>query len=275
MSLTPIFSRQIYTSCGSVELIRSGLIRHHFPRHFHETFPFGVIEEGGLGFQYRGKQEGAWKGSINLANPGEVHDGFPISDQGWQYRMFYVERNFIHEVAGQSRNSGAFPWFTNGVIENPVLAQEIRRLHRDIQSGWLTQLAVETRLFIILSQLIQQHAQQKPKDVSNKSDVERMDSICEAIRESCMLPLTLKFLADTCGFSAGYFIRAFRKHTGMTPHQYQLTCRLERAKAQLLSGEPISQIALGNGFVDQSHFTHTFHHFYGFAPGKLTHTNMN
>jgi AraC-like DNA-binding protein len=275
MSLSPIFSRQILTSYGSVELIHSGMIRHHFPRHFHENFPFGVIEEGGLGFQYRGKQEAAWKGSINLANPGEVHDGFPISDQGWQYRMFYVDCNFIREIAGQGHNNEVFPWFTHGVIENPVLAQAIGHLHRDIQSGWLSQLAIETRLFVVLSQLIQQHAQLKPREFSNKKDFERMDLICDYIRESSALPLSLKSLADTCGFSAGYFIRTFRKRTGMTPHQYQLTCRLEHAKAQLLSGGSLSQTAVENGFVDQSHFTHTFQHFYGFAPGNLTRSSMN
>ncbi len=275
MPQTPIFSAQVNTSYGSVELIRSGMIRHHFPRHFHETFPFGVIEEGGLGFQYRGRQEDAWKGSINLANPGEVHDGFPISDQGWQYRMFYLDCSFIREITGQGHNSGIFPWFTNGVIENSVLAHAISQLHQDIQSGWLTQLAVETRLFILLSRLIQQHAQLKPRDHSNRKNSERMDSICDYLRESCTMPITLRTLADTYGFSAGYFIRAFRKHTGMTPHQYQLTCRLERAKSQLPSGQPLSQIAQENGFVDQSHFSHAFQHFYGFTPGRLTYTPLS
>ena len=262
-----LFHKSINTSLGQIELITSANLQHHFPRHFHETFPFGVVESGALGFHYRGERITAWKGTINLANPGEVHDGFPLSQDGWQYRMFYLDCRFVDEIMKQNKPAAGFPWFSSGVLQNSHLAKQITQLHQDIQSGRLSQLAIETRLFLLLEQMIQQYAQIHPKEKPQKKSPQKLQAVCELMRESCHVPLSLKSLAEFCGFSAGYFIRAFRTFTGMTPHQYQLVCRLECAKKQLGQHQAISQIAQDFGFFDQSHFTHVFKQYYGYTPG--------
>jgi AraC-like DNA-binding protein len=265
------YNQYIQTSYGPVEVVNSGVIHHHFPRHFHETFPFGVVEEGTLGFHYRGEKITAHIGTINLANPGEVHDGFPRSQAGWQYRMFYVDCNLLREIMGQNHNAATFPWFPMGVIKNDMLAKQIMRLHQAVQAGTLSQLALETRLFIILDAMISQYAQLRPLKSAPESLPHTMPAVCELLRESCHLPLTLKTLADFCGLSGGYFIRAFRSYSGMTPHQYQLVCRTQRARSQIMQGLSIGHIAHDNGFVDQSHFSHVFKQYYGYPPGACLH----
>jgi AraC family transcriptional regulator len=80
---------------------------------------------------------------------------------------------------------------------------------------------------------------------------------------------TVAELARECGLSSGYFSRAFRQTTGVTPHQWLIRKRVERARQLLLgNGLELADIALVCGFVDQSHFTRVFAKFEGDSPGR-------
>jgi AraC family transcriptional regulator len=76
-------------------------------------------------------------------------------------------------------------------------------------------------------------------------------------------------LARESGLSSGYFSRAFRQTTGITPHQWLMRRRVERARQLLLgNGLGLADIALVCGFVDQSHFTRVFAKLEGDSPGR-------
>jgi AraC family transcriptional regulator len=79
--------------------------------------------------------------------------------------------------------------------------------------------------------------------------------------------VSLSELADICGLSRSYFIRAFKNTTGSPPHRWLILQRLQRAK--LLLGQTnmeVSQIALSCGFADQSHLTRVFSKAIGTSP---------
>lgn len=81
--------------------------------------------------------------------------------------------------------------------------------------------------------------------------------------------LSIAELARECGLSSGYFSRAFRQTTGVTPHQWLMRRRVERARQLLLGdGLGLADIALVCGFVDQSHFSRVFTNFEGDSPGR-------
>ena len=266
--MNTLFHQTIQTSIGKIELITANHSRHHFPRHFHETFPFGVVTGGALGFHYRGENVTAWQGTINLANPGEVHDGFPAADQGWQYRMFYVDRQVVDEVLGLTHSPEPFPWFSSGIIRDDQLAAKIAWLHYKIERTQYEDLQIETQFAILLEELFSHYAEQVPQP-SKLPDQHVLQPVLKQIQENSQCSFTLKQMAETCGFSVGYFIRAFKKISGLTPHQYQLVCRMERARGQILANKSISEAAIANGFVDQSHFHKTFKRFYGYNPAVL------
>ena len=75
-------------------------------------------------------------------------------------------------------------------------------------------------------------------------------------------------IAKACGLSNSHFSRAFRQSTGLAPHQWLLTRRIETAKGLLLrSRDPLSEVGLACGFADQSHFTRVFTRMVGTSPG--------
>jgi len=78
---------------------------------------------------------------------------------------------------------------------------------------------------------------------------------------------SLAELAQMATMSRYQLIRAFRALTGMTPHAYQLNLRINQARAWLLSGEEMADIAYRLGFADQSHFQRVFKAYAGVTPG--------
>jgi AraC family transcriptional regulator len=80
--------------------------------------------------------------------------------------------------------------------------------------------------------------------------------------------LTIADVARECNLTPSYFAKAFRRTTGMSPHQYLTHIRLEEAKGLLLSSSlPLADIALICGFGDQSYFTRVFTRSVGASPG--------
>lgn len=80
-------------------------------------------------------------------------------------------------------------------------------------------------------------------------------------------PLTLAALAREAGLSRFHFLRAFRQQVGMTPHQYLLHHRLQRAAVAIRTTvHPIATIALDAGFNDLSTFGRQFHRALGCSP---------
>lgn len=76
-------------------------------------------------------------------------------------------------------------------------------------------------------------------------------------------------LADLLTCSESHFSRAFKRTLGRPPIAYVASRRVERAKFMMMSTrEPLIEIALACGFVDQSHLTRSFHRWVGMSPGS-------
>jgi len=79
--------------------------------------------------------------------------------------------------------------------------------------------------------------------------------------------LSLAELAAVAQISPAHFARLFKCVTGQTPHQYVITCRMERAK-QLLTETtlPLHEVGARVGYADQSHFTALFRQYVATTP---------
>jgi AraC-like DNA-binding protein len=66
-------------------------------------------------------------------------------------------------------------------------------------------------------------------------------------------------MAASLGLSTTHFYRVFREHTGLSPYQYHLQLRIERAK-QMLHGTTmnVKEIAASLAFESPFHFSHVF-----------------
>ena len=83
-------------------------------------------------------------------------------------------------------------------------------------------------------------------------------------------------LARLVGLSQSQFARAFKASTGLPPYKWWLGNRIKRAQEMLLnSSDSLSEIAMRNGFADQSHFTKTFRRLTGTTPANWKRARRN
>ncbi len=93
--------------------------------------------------------------------------------------------------------------------------------------------------------------------------------VLEFIDEDVSAELSLESLADASGYSRGHFLRMFHRATGITPHQYVIKKRLDRAIALFKRRElSLAYIAAECGFSSQAHLTRTFYEHTGVTPGE-------
>jgi len=80
-------------------------------------------------------------------------------------------------------------------------------------------------------------------------------------------PLDVQALARAAHLSPSHFSREFRRTFGITPHQYLLTRRLERAAALLRHTErSVAWICAAVGLKSVGSFTTSFGRAYGMSP---------
>jgi AraC-like DNA-binding protein len=80
-------------------------------------------------------------------------------------------------------------------------------------------------------------------------------------------PISLDDLANVAGVSRFHFHRQFRKSVGVTPREYVLRARIERAKGLLTESDlTVGEVSGAVGFADQSHFSNIFRRLTAMTP---------
>jgi AraC family transcriptional regulator len=97
-----------------------------------------------------------------------------------------------------------------------------------------------------------------------------LQQVTEYIHEHLHQDLKLVEIAAIVQISPYHFLRLFKQRMGITPHQYILQRRIEKAKYLLQNSEfSIADIAMQTGFCDQSHLTRYFKRIIGTTPKLL------
>jgi AraC-like DNA-binding protein len=253
-----------------LQLMRASFHTRTFPRHCHEGYGVGVIEQGALGFYYRGENVVAPAGRINTVNPDEVHTGQAATESGWTYRMFYFSADFLqHMTRAVCERPTTQPFFTQGVIEDPDLAGLICQVHGQLGDIRVARLERETMLLEMFARLLVRHTYEPPTIVRAGREEAPIRRVIDYLDAHFGEDLAVDTLAAIACLSSYHFIRVFTRQTGLTPHAWLMQLRAHKAKELLALGLPIADAALQTGFADQSHLNKIFKRIMGYTPGQL------
>lgn len=117
-------------------------------------------------------------------------------------------------------------------------------------------LAVKAAIYELLQFIWEQEPQKPSKAVSPAA--ERWNDILSYIDKHSDGPLTIDQIASAFNYSPNYFFRYFKSAFGISPHQYIIKIRMEKAKQLLLTTDwTTARIASELG-MERSHFSRLF-----------------
>lgn len=126
--------------------------------------------------------------------------------------------------------------------------------------------AAESSVEALLYELCAQVAKRAPDDQHEPAWLHDVDAL---VRERFRGPLDLVAVSSSVGVHPAHLCRAFRRFRGRTISDFMLGVRVQHVCRRLVeSEETLASIAAESGFTDQSHMTHIFKRFTGYAPGE-------
>ncbi len=98
----------------------------------------------------------------------------------------------------------------------------------------------------------------------------RLQAVLNYVYANLAHDLSVQSLARIAGVDVSYFRKIFQDATGVMPHNYVQSARLEHARKLLtMSTLPIVQIAEDCGFANQSHLTARFRDAHAITPARF------
>jgi AraC-like DNA-binding protein len=238
----------------SAEAMAAHFVAHVYHRHSHDTYSFGVTEEGAQAFRCRGADHLSTAGLVMAFNPDDPHDGHAGDPAGFTYRMVHVDPEVLTQ-AGLPR-----PLFREPVIDDPRLAARVRRAARTLL-GDPDPLAAQEALDTLVLAAAGRGSGWRPTLVAGP-----METVRDLLHASYPDRVTADRLAEVAGRSRFQVYRLFRSRYGLPPSDYLRQLRLSAARRALAAGEPVAAVAAATGFADQAHLTRWFRRAYGVTP---------
>lgn len=237
--------------------------RRSFPKHFHEYYVIGYIEDGQGTLICKDVEYALKTGDIVIYNPGDTHS-CAESGAALDYRGLHIPKETMLDLTEELTGQGALPVFSRNVVYDQEAAWDFRALHQQIMSG-SREFDKEERLLLLLSRLLRLCGQ--PFEAPPAAGREAVERACAFMEGHYGDRITLDRLGEEAGLSKSALLRAFAREKGVTPYCYLENLRVGAARKLLERGVPPAEAALRTGFSDQSHFTNYFSRFIGLSPG--------
>ncbi|MBF2083942.1 helix-turn-helix domain-containing protein [Thermoleptolyngbya sp. C42_A2020_037] len=138
--------------------------------------------------------------------------------------------------------------------------------------GMMGQLYIESLTQALVIHLLRRYSNLTQPIASPNSSFSRiqLQQAIDYIHTYLNRDLSLAELAGVVNISPTYFASLFKQTMGISPHQYVIQQRVERAKVMLMKTDlAIADIALQVGFSSQSHLTQQFKRLTGVTPKQV------
>ena len=135
-----------------------------------------------------------------------------------------------------------------------------------------SELYIDSLTNVIAVNLLQQYAGDRiqPKIYPGGLPHHQLRQVLDYIDSHLDQVIKLTTLAELLNMSQFHFCRLFKQSIGLSPYQYLIQQRVERAKHQLLNSDRlIADIALDCGFNSHSHLSKQFRQMTGFTPNAF------
>lgn len=250
---------------GGVELFRAWFAGEAYAKHRHDTYAIGLTDFGVQVFDYRGSVQTSTPGQVVVLHPDEVHDGRAGTEDGFGYRIIYVEPSQMSEsLQALCGRPGPLPFVREPVSTNAGLSRAIRGAFQSPLEG----LAVDSLITDLAEGLVAGARGGGRPLASPRIDVQAIERARQFLAAERTRVVHSSELESITGLTRYELARQFKLMLGTSPYRYLLMRRLELARERIHLGRPLADVADEAGFADQAHFTRTFKAAFGLTPAR-------
>ena len=255
-------------SLAPAEWLRGTFSDFSYDPHRHETTCLSLITRGAIRIRARGREVIARRGDVFTADPGEVHAGWPIDDEGWSLRSLYIDLDPLRELlAAGAAAPGRAGTLAGPLVRDRELTSLLLAAHVHSERGGAT-LAREKAVLAFARRLFERHMRPARIDTGEHEEPVAIRIAKEFLDSRLDTRVSLHEIAVAAGLPPFRLLRAFVRAEGISPHVYQRQARLRYATTLLREGQALTDVAGLAGFADQAHFTRLFRRSMGISPGR-------
>jgi AraC family transcriptional regulator len=258
-----------------VEIIQANR-RGRIDFHSCASFPMLVVHERGVRHNGCTVIEGLPKSTVQDCSRKLVFVPAGLKYDDWHEQRMLSRMLFFHFNPAQLSLSPELRYSISSLAprlfyENAALMETASKLAALIESGDAGHRPYIQALGVVLThELVRnnvgRHSAEAPAFNGGLGAWQRRKALAY-IEENVAEPITLAALAQLVGLSTSYFCRAFRQSFGMPPQRYQLSRRIERARALLANHfTSVTDVSLSVGYNDASAFCTAFRRVTGLTP---------
>lgn len=247
--------------------------------HWHDEMEIMRVQEGSGTIMIGDKMFSVHRGDILFVNPKTMH----CMTKGKKDDMVIDTVVFnLHSLESTNADACTIKYLAPIINGHYLVTRIIRTKHPDYHvfdqnmttimqayndgiAGW--EMAVKANLFWVFYHLYRLGLVHKSEKAKDSFILDSVIPAVEFIRDNYAEEIPISRLATMCGYSDTYFMKLFKKTTGMTCIDYINGIRLSQAANHLVAtASSIIDIALAVGYNNVSYFNRQFKSVYGVTP---------
>ncbi|MCX7594087.1 MAG: AraC family transcriptional regulator [Fischerella sp.] len=245
------------------------------PEHYATHYTLVIRLKCQLGFErWLGechKSEDTMLGDVAIIPPYVTHRAATSKES--EFIALTLNSRLVANIAYESVNPNMVEIIPHFSKPDPLIYQIGLALKAALESNSLgSRLYADSMATALSAHLLQHYSVPKHSlpDYGGGLPKHKLQRVTEYIIDHLAEDLLLGSMAREVGMSRYHFARLFKQSTGLSPYQYVIHCRIERAKMLLLQTKlKISEVASMVGFADQSQFTRHFKRLLGVTPKEI------
>jgi AraC family transcriptional regulator len=195
--------------------------------------------------------------------------GWSLGGGTFRVGYLFLEPWLIGRASGGEVDPGRLELAPALDLSDPDILHAMHGLIREIERpGPLGRVYAESLAVMALTALVRPHLREAEGRQETGVELRSVRHVIDFIDAYLDEDLSLFTLAAEAGLSPRHLARQLKRATGLSPHQYVLRRRVERAKTLLAQRDlSITDVALAVGFSSQAHLTAAFRRVYSITPG--------